>query len=496
MAVTRYRAYGSVLEALSKGLYPDKKHVIREFVQNAYDALYDLRTKFPNKSFQPIHVKIAHPSIFIADTGIGMNESKMLQYQNLGYSEKEKTKHAGFRGIGKYSGLAVANKIIVDSSPIGVPEKYRVVIDVEGMIGALEKERNPPLEELLERFTSFDRAHDEESSHYTFVELHGVRKDAAILFDIEEMKRYLARNAPVPLNPEFPYEKTITEQLTENVPEYFACPLELNGDPLYKPFFKDCRAPGFELIFFDDKDDKQAELLAFCWYSENKHKGQFDPRQDAGLVYRVKNIAVGNGLLSREALWETTGERAFYFFGEIHVLDKEVIPSSDRTDFEDNAARRRLYDRCKRIATVLSKRAGEQSQIRRFDEIIKKGNEYVSERAEEIRKGDVPVEVKETVVFDLQTIEVDINRRMRSSKSETAKKKARQLLTKARKVMASAKDENKLFDIRREIKLTGASRSVYETIIEVLKKELSGEPLRLERIVKAIHRALRESASA
>ena len=48
---TRERfAYGSVLEALSYGLYPDKRHVIRESVQNAYDGLYELRKHHPKET--------------------------------------------------------------------------------------------------------------------------------------------------------------------------------------------------------------------------------------------------------------------------------------------------------------------------------------------------------------------------------------------------------------------------------------------------------------
>jgi HSP90 family molecular chaperone len=38
-------AHGSILEALSKGLFPDKRHIIREFVQNSFDSIYELRTR-------------------------------------------------------------------------------------------------------------------------------------------------------------------------------------------------------------------------------------------------------------------------------------------------------------------------------------------------------------------------------------------------------------------------------------------------------------------
>src|SRR5690348_11923319 len=110
-------AYGSILEALSRGLYPDKRHVLREFVQNAYDSMFELRKRDANAKIQPILVKIQPPSIFIADHGSGMRRDEVRQYRYLGYSQKQRGRHAGFRGIGKYSGVDVADKIIVDTSP-------------------------------------------------------------------------------------------------------------------------------------------------------------------------------------------------------------------------------------------------------------------------------------------------------------------------------------------------------------------------------------------
>ena len=60
-----YYAYGSVLEALSFGLYPDKKHVIREFIQNAFDALCDWREISGEYRLSPIEIVVQKPSIFI-----------------------------------------------------------------------------------------------------------------------------------------------------------------------------------------------------------------------------------------------------------------------------------------------------------------------------------------------------------------------------------------------------------------------------------------------
>src|SRR5205085_7324514 len=122
-----------------------------------------------------------------------------------------------------------------------------------------------------------------------------------------------------------------------------------------------------------------SKLLAFCWYCEHEEKGQFEDRQRRGLVYRVRNFAVGNNQLPRITLWKASPERAYYFFGEIHVCDSEVVPSSERGNFEENSARERLY-RCgsKTFSRTLNRIAGASSDKRRAKEFIEAAEILVS----------------------------------------------------------------------------------------------------------------------
>jgi molecular chaperone HtpG len=487
-------AFGSVLEALSQGLYPDKRHVIREFVQNSYDGLYELKKSHPKEVLRPIEVKVEPPSIFIGDFGIGMPEKKMREYRYLGYSEKERAEHAGFRGIGKYSAVAVADKIIVDSSPYGVPKRYHVVIQAGAMIAALSKDKNTPLEQLLRELTELDEEEANSDEHYTFVELHGVRKDANTLFDEDALKRYLARTAPVPLDPEFRFSTEIEQKLSENIPDYLAVDLSLNGQKIYKPFLSRCREPEFDTVLYQDD---RPDLLAFAWFCQNEDKGQFNPKEDSGLVYRVKNLAVGDGQLTRRTLWKRTPERAFYFFGEIHVLDPEVMPSSDRTDFEDNDARRRLYKQCARISSNLNRKAGEESARRRFEEVLVKGNEILLERESKIKSGALPLELKDEVVFQVQKVQEDVQKRLERSKDEKAISRARRFLGRSRKFLATIRKEAKgFFDLQKALKFDRKVSFLYDTIIHVLKEEFRYDPGRLERIIRRIHDALKKKVAS
>ncbi|MEK6406031.1 MAG: ATP-binding protein [Acidobacteriota bacterium] len=164
-----YFAYGSVLEAVSQGLYPDRKHILREFVQNAHDALYDLRKQRSRMRLAPVEITASPPSLIIADKGIGMSKATMRRYRYLGFSPKEMGSHAGFRGIGKFSGISVCDRLIVRSSKLGDPKSYQVEIDASGMFARLKDEKNPPLEILLADHSKIEETDEDPEQHYTFV---------------------------------------------------------------------------------------------------------------------------------------------------------------------------------------------------------------------------------------------------------------------------------------------------------------------------------------
>ena len=107
-----------------------------------------------------------------------MDRTKVSQYRYVGYSEKRTGEGVGFRGIGKLSGISVADKLIVTSSPPGIPERYTLVFDANNMLThilALKLEgKNIPLNELIRTHTDITTEDEERDSHYTMVELYRV----------------------------------------------------------------------------------------------------------------------------------------------------------------------------------------------------------------------------------------------------------------------------------------------------------------------------------
>jgi hypothetical protein len=497
-------AYGSVIEALTQGLYPDKKHVIRELVQNCYDGLSELKQKHPAEAIRPVSIKIDGSSIFVNDDGIGMTAQKMREYRYLGFSTKKKHTDAGFRGIGKFSPISLCEKIIVDSSPFGLAQRFRVVIDAEGMVQRINKDNNPPLENLLREHTSFEKADETKAAHYTLVELYRVRKDAQAYLEMEPLKQYLRRTAPLRTDPAFKHSAEIEKKLNKFVPGYLAIDLKLNGERLYKPFLEPCEAP--QDRFVHDKDNTD-QLLAYSWFCANSEMGQFSAENlrpadntesrhpDSGIVFRVRNISIGDRFLARRTFWRKSPELSFHFFGELHVINPEVIPSSDRTDFEDNEARQQLYDSAVELASDLNIIRRAESQERNFGKKIAQAQATFSEDSGKLATNTMAVEVKDDHAYKIQKSLEDLRKRLERSKNPIAKSEAKQVLKRGEHLLAKLRgtttEATSFVDITKELKLNRRMAALYEVIVSTIREELNYDPDKFERLIAKIHDALR-----
>jgi hypothetical protein len=495
-------AFGSILDTLSQGLYPDKKHVIRELVQNAYDGLASLKNSHPDQEQQPVQVKIEDSSIFVADHGIGMDEKKMREYRYLGYSEKKIGHDAGFRGIGKYAPAALCERIIVDSSQFGVAKKFRVEIDVGEMKKHLERERNTPLDTLLSEHTSLEGTVAPKADHYTFVELQGIRKDAKRYLDVSALKAYLRRTAPLYFNPTFKHAQNIEKNLIKYVPGHLAINLIVNTEPLYKSFIEPSTSPGEIFVWHRAKSE---QLLAYAWHCANTGKGIYvqaegdlplsDRRHpDAGLVFRVRNISVGDRFLPRNTFWKASPELSFHFFGEIHVLDSNVRPSSDRSDFEDNSARAELYGQCADIARNLNLIRRAESTERNFDKAVEAVNTAVAQGEKKLERNALPVELRDEAKYAVRSTLENLKKRLEHSKNKkkrtaakAAVRRGEVLLTKLDKPPQSGSG---FVDITEVLEFDEHCKALYETIVNVLKEEFRFDSKRLEQIIQKIHVAL------
>jgi molecular chaperone HtpG len=119
--------YAPALRILSEDLYPRKLEVIREYIQNASDAIDDWRKiaeVVEDRSEAQIKISIQGRSLGIFDNGIGMGQEEIAKLNRIAYSEKKAGEGAGYKGIGRLAGIAVAEKLKVSSTCYGEPTLY------------------------------------------------------------------------------------------------------------------------------------------------------------------------------------------------------------------------------------------------------------------------------------------------------------------------------------------------------------------------------------
>jgi len=511
-------AYGHVLEALTGGLYPNKLDALREYVQNSYDAIKEYTTSTKKPQPCKIEVVVKAGSVIIHDNATGMDRATIAEYRKIGFSKKSYGEYAGWRGIGKGAGLAVAEKLIVTTSPTGIPEAYQLEFRAAEMLKVVRelraKNQNIPLNKLIEKYSSIETYDEKKKEHYTTVELCKVNSDCAELLDARRIKAHLSQIAPVPFNPQFEYGKRITENLREHLDDYFPVKLLVNGEQVFKPYHDKWQRDG-KAITVTQPDflpvyDDSSELIAYAWYCMNSGKGQINVECDvagapvnvSGVVYRVRDIRIGDAQLTRKTLWKTTPERAFYAMGEIHVLEPSVEPTADRNDFKDNLARFNLYRFSNNVVAEINRKAGRQSAELKAEEKIKESFQSVKGIRKELREKAIPKEIVPQMMYAAQQAKEEAKKRKPFAKTKALKLKADEIIANADKVISSLTDVISpaagtlppgIYDITKELKFTAETKRAYEAIVKVLRDYFINEPEIYQELIRLIQEELRRA---
>ena len=104
MKISRYDIGAEIISCLTKGMYPDPRDALREYVQNGIDA-----------EASSISIKIRGDSVVVEDDGTGMDIDAMRRAVRIGISDKTPNIDVGFRGIGIYSAFHLCDRLHVYS---------------------------------------------------------------------------------------------------------------------------------------------------------------------------------------------------------------------------------------------------------------------------------------------------------------------------------------------------------------------------------------------
>lgn len=386
-----------ILDSISLGMYTHPLMSLREYIQNAVDAIDDFRDANGDVDKVPIEILVdgRNRSIRIKDKGTGICAKKAQRIlHDLGKSEKEPLRNRGFRGIGRLGGLAYCEELKFVTKAKGESQLSVSNWNCEKIRRLINDSRDfHDAASILKLVTKFEQTEyiGDQSEHFFVVEMNGVRNTRNSVLNVPAIKSYLSQVAPLNFDTgNFRFSEKIDFELRRNVPSYETYSILVNGEHIYKPYGnriilgKDT-SENIEGIKFINLSNNSGRL-AFGWLAETTLSGTINPSSLVdGVRVRCGNILIGD----KNLISEFYREKRFnnYMIGEIHIIDRHLVPNSRRDDFEDNSLRDELYESFVReVGIPYSRKIRELSTERSEHRLIENSN-LIIRRAHKLIEG-------------------------------------------------------------------------------------------------------------
>ena len=366
-----------VLELISSAMYVDPMTIYREYLQNAADSIdaakrdgflpVDIRGRVD------IYIDGETRTVRIRDNGTGIASKDFVRrLTSIGASTKRGTQARGFRGVGRLAGLGYAQEVVFRSRTVGEQLVSELRWDCRKLRASLRAaEDNRGIGELIRSVVTNVKIDGEGFPIRFFeVELKGiVRLKNDRLMSANAIADYLGQVAPVPFSPEFTFGAQITEALAPVV-SLGELDLHIEGldAPVYRPHRDkfvddDKRTIVFESVEFVHVPSIDGDPAAIAWVLHHEYEGAVPGAAlIKGLRLRSGNVQVGDHALLEELYPETRFNS--WSVGEIHVIDKRVVPNGRRDHFEQNAHYLNLVNHLGPTARDIARRC-RTSSIRR-----------------------------------------------------------------------------------------------------------------------------------
>jgi len=398
-----------ILDSLSIGMYNHPLMLIREYIQNATDAIDEFRKRNGLLGYDPkieIQIDGITHCLKIIDNGSGISSNQSWEIlHDIGNSKKRLNENRGFRGIGRLGGLGYCDSLIFKTKFFG--EELCTVSSWDCCkLGKLIKSDNHyDTQGILKEIISFEQQkYDRDiEGHFFEVEMVNLNSSRDMLLNVPLIKEYIASVAPVSFNKkQFSFGNEIEAELKKRIPNYETYKIAVNGEQIFKPYADEIRLRG-------DKKDRISGIdfinfnidgrsLAFGWMARSKLLGTISSHSNFdGIRVRRDNILVGDNQLLSEFFREKRFNN--YLVGEIYTVDEHLIPNSRRDDFEDNKEKDDFYESfIKNIGLPISKRI-RQISIERGKARINSQEIKIIEQAKNILKEGYLADYQKRVIL-------------------------------------------------------------------------------------------------
>lgn len=391
-----------VLELVSSAMYVDPMTVYREYVQNAADAVDAARASGALSADELGRVEIlvdaASRTVRIRDNGCGVSFQEFgRKLTALGGSSKRGSSARGFRGVGRLAGLGYAQELVFRSRVAGERKVSELRWDCRHLKAALrDAGEKTGVTDLIRSVTSLQRVNAEDTPDRFFeVELRGIvrlRNDR--LMSPAAIGEYLSQVAPVPFAPEFGFGSQLTEALSRHLDlGVLDIRIDRAEQPLYRPHrgsfsFQDKPSVTFDTLNIVEIPGIDGDVAAVAWIMHHEYEGAVPANTLAkGLRLRSGNIQVGDHALLEDLFPEPRFNA--WSVGEVHVLDRRIVPNARRDHFEQNAHFHNLLNHLAPTARDIARRCRTNSVRRKLERELDLHARSVEEVLDVIGQGGI-----------------------------------------------------------------------------------------------------------
>lgn len=381
-----------LIDIITSGMYSHPFMVLREYLQNAADAIdaaVRSKTLVSGKGRIEILVDGESRTLTIADNGSGVSPDDIVDTLcSIGCSGKKRFQERGFRGIGRLGGIGYCDRLIFETRKNRSEPVASVIWDAAAIRKELadgDKGRTDLAEAISRNVSITLRESSDEPTRFFRVSLVGVERfHKDLLMNIPQMQNYLQQVAPVPFNYEdFPLGREIDSEL-EEVNGYRQYYIYLNGEQLFRPHVSEFRLSEnvqdrITGVKFFQVPGANGNTIGKGWFAEMNYRASFPTRIPMrGIRVRQGNIEVGDEYF----LADMFSERRFstWHVGEVHV-DLTLKTNARRDGFEQSGdyqafleqaylLGRHLSDLCRASSKLRSSAAAVFRLLGDFDRLI------------------------------------------------------------------------------------------------------------------------------
>jgi molecular chaperone HtpG len=366
---------GFVLETLTVGMYGESRNAIREYIQNAFDAIeraIHIKLILPGEELIEIIMAEDQNSLTIKDNGAGLSSRKAVDtLTSVGASTKDYKSNAGFRGIGRLAGIVFSDKVTFRTKAPGETEETTVVFKGDVMRQAMTPAEGSArsAEDLIrESVEAYMSSSTDADAHFFEVKLEGFNEAPEECKSYKLMEEFVSQIAPVPYSERFPFrDKLIAAAKKCELPTEEVRITIKDGAheavAITKVYQDKYQIPTGTIELSDCETFVSPDKNWWAWIGKKLESGAYSDARVRGLRVRLKNIQIDGTEVVREIFQRQAPSHIRFqdwYVGEIFVRPSFVVPNARRDGFEETAAWKTMR---KDLATLIKALGSESYDV-------------------------------------------------------------------------------------------------------------------------------------